>query len=212
MEIYGINTKALLLSLKALSAIREKSREGWLYSAVSIEAVSGSKARLQLIGGYIGARITLNCDTTSWEGSALIPDIQKYKYLIEQAWVDKERDKQDATIVLREKTESLELLYGNKEIFVRDDKDKSPGDYPNVSSSFNREYKPEEVTLINLALMGTIARAFKPLFKTGTKMMPFNFQPREGIVNLQSLDEHLIYGVDNIQIITTYVKNKKEKA
>ena len=206
MEIYNINTKALLLSLKALLIIQEKSGEGWPYSAVSIEAVSDSKARLELIRPHIGARITLNCDTTSWEGSASIPDIRKYKYLIEQAWADKERDEQDAAIVLWEKTGSLELVYGNKEIFVRDGKDKSPGDYPNVSSFFDGEYKPEEDTPINLALMGTIARAFKPLFKTGTGMIPFNLQPRGGTVNLQSLDKHLIYGVGNIQIITIRVR------
>lgn len=44
MEINDINTKALLLSLKALLAIREKSEERWFCSAVNIEAVSDSMA------------------------------------------------------------------------------------------------------------------------------------------------------------------------
>lgn len=209
MEIYGINRKALLLSLKALLAIRENSTGSWVFSAVNIETVSDSSVNLELVGRYIGARITLNCDATSWKGSALIPDIQKYKYLIDQAWADKERDNQDAAIIFCEETGSLELLYGRKEIFVRDDKDKGHEDYPNVRSFFDREYEPEEDTPINLALMGTIARAFKPLFKTGTKMMPFNFQSRKVLVNLQSLDKHLIDGIDHIHVITTRVHNHK---
>lgn len=209
MEIHDINTKALLLSLKALLAIREKSMRSWVFSVVNIETVSDSSVNLELVGPYIGASITLNCDATSWKGSALIPDIEKYKYLIDQAWADKERDNQDAAIIFCEETGSLELLYGRKEIFVRDDKDKGHEGYPNVRSFFDREYEPEEDTPINLVLMGTIARAFKPLFKTGTKMMPFKFQPRGVVINLDSGDEGLIAGIDHIQVITTRVHNHK---
>ena len=206
MEIYDINTKALLLSLKAILAIREKTEQIGHYSTVNIKAISSSRVTLELVGPYIGARITLHCVALSWKVSELIPDIQKYKFLIDQAWADKEHADHDAEIVLCETTRTLKLLYGGKEILVRDDSDNGYMSYPDVDSFFDRAYVPDEDLTINMALMATIARAFKPLFSGGAKMIPFKFQPRDRIINLDSVDNDLIAGIDHIQVITTRVR------
>ena len=209
MEIYDINTKALLLSLKALLAIRENTKQRGHWSTVNIKAISASKVTLELVGPYTGARITLHCATSSWEVSELIPDIQKYKFLIDQAWADKEHANHDGKIVLCETTRTLKLLYGAKEILVRDGGDNGCMPYPDVDSFFDRPYVAYEDLTINMALMATIARAFKPLFSGGAKMIPFKFQSRGTVINLDSVDKGLIAGIDHIQVITTRVGNHK---
>jgi len=206
MEIYDINTKALLLSLKAILAIREKTEQKGHFSTVNIKAISASRVTLELVGPYIGARITLHCVALSWEVSELIPDIQKYKFLIDQAWADKEHADHDGEIVLCETTRTLKLLYGAKEILVRDGRDNEYMSYPGVDSFFDRPYVADEDLTINMALMATIARAFKPLFSGGAKTIPFKFQPRAGVINLDSVDNDLIAGIDHIQVITARVR------
>ena len=206
MEIYGINRKALLLSLKAILAIGEKTEQRGHFSTVNIKAISASRVTLELVGPYIGARITLHCVALSLKGSELIPDIQKYKLLIDQAWADKEHGDDDVEILLCETTRTLKLLSGGKEIFVRDGRDNGYMSYPDVDSFFDRPYVVDEDLTINMALMATIARAFKPLFSGGAKTIPFKFQPRDGVINLDSVDKGLIAGIDHIQVITTRVR------